>query len=114
VLAGESRYARRIAILGEMLELGASSPELHRASGEEAARSGISELIVVGGASARALAEGAEAAGMPAARVHYAPTSREAADLAARLVTPGDLVLVKGSRGVRTEVVADRLKAEFA
>jgi UDP-N-acetylmuramoyl-tripeptide--D-alanyl-D-alanine ligase len=114
VLAGESRYERRIAIVGEMLELGDTSPELHRASGVEAARSGISELIAVGGASARALAEGAAAAGMAAAHVHYVPTSREAADLAVKLVKAGDLVLVKGSRGIRTEVVADRLKAEFA
>jgi UDP-N-acetylmuramoyl-tripeptide--D-alanyl-D-alanine ligase len=114
VLAGESRYERRVAIIGEMLELGDTSPDLHRASGEEAARAGISELIAVGGASARALTEGAASAGMPAARVHYVPNSQEAADLATKLVKPGDLVLVKGSRGIRTEVVVDRLKAEFA
>jgi UDP-N-acetylmuramoyl-tripeptide--D-alanyl-D-alanine ligase len=114
VVAGEARYERRIAIIGEMLELGEASPELHRASGQEAARAGISELIAVGGASARALAAGAISAGMPAARVHYAANSQEAADLAVTLVKPGDLILVKGSRGIRTEVVADRLKAEFA
>ena len=51
---------------------------------------------------------------MPAAHVHYVANSEEAADLAATLVKPGDLVLVKGSRGIRTEVVVDRLKAEFA
>jgi UDP-N-acetylmuramyl pentapeptide synthase len=49
----------------------------------------------------------------PAAVVH-APTSAEAADVVMGLVRPGDLVLVKGSRGVRTDVVVDRLKAEFA
>jgi UDP-N-acetylmuramoyl-tripeptide--D-alanyl-D-alanine ligase len=112
-VAGEQRYARRIAIVGEMLELGDASEELHRASGEDAARSGLALLIAVGGAPARALADGAIRAGMHASTVHYAPNSVAAADLVVTLVQPGDLVLVKGSRGIRTEVVVDRLKAEF-
>jgi UDP-N-acetylmuramoyl-tripeptide--D-alanyl-D-alanine ligase len=114
MLAGETRYARRVAVVGEMLELGAASPALHRAAGEEAARAQVSELVAVGGASARALAEGALNAGMPASCVHYVETSAAAGDLVAALVKPGDVVLVKGSRGIRTEVVVDRLKAEFA
>jgi UDP-N-acetylmuramoyl-tripeptide--D-alanyl-D-alanine ligase len=113
-IAGETRYERRVAVIGEMLELGDASPGLHRTSGEEAARAGIAELIAVGGANARALAEGASDAGMSKAHVHYVASSTEAADLAATLVRPGDLVFVKGSRGIRTEVVVDRLKAEFA
>jgi UDP-N-acetylmuramoyl-tripeptide--D-alanyl-D-alanine ligase len=114
MLSGESRYARRIAILGEMLELGEAGAALHRASGAEAAASGLGALITVGGTNARALADGAVAAGMPPANIHYVENSDRAADLAATLVKPGDLVLVKGSRGIRTEVVVDRLKAEFA
>jgi UDP-N-acetylmuramoyl-tripeptide--D-alanyl-D-alanine ligase len=114
MVAGETRYARKVAVIGEMLELGDAAAELHRASGREAARSGIGELIAVGGANARALAEGATAAGMPAAHVRCVENSLEAAELAATIVKPGDLVLVKGSRGIRTEVVVDRLKAEFA
>jgi UDP-N-acetylmuramoyl-tripeptide--D-alanyl-D-alanine ligase len=114
MLGGEHRYQRRIAVLGEMLELGEAADGLHRASGEEAARAGLSQLVAVGGPAARALAEGAVKAGMPAASVHYVPNSKEAADLAVTLVKSGDLVLVKGSRGTRTEVVVDRLKAEFA
>ncbi len=113
-IAGEARYERRVAVIGEMLELGAASPDLHRAAGEEAARAKLSELIAVGGPSAQALAEGAVRAGMPAERVHYVGKSSDAADLAVTLVKPGDLVLVKGSRGIKTEVVVDRLKAEFA
>ena len=54
------------------------------------------------------------AAGMRDAAVIYVPSSAEAADLALAKVRPGDLVLVKGSRGIRTDVVVDRLKAEFA
>lgn len=114
MLAGETRCTRRMAIIGEMLELGVASPELHRAAGAEAARSHVSALVAVGGANAQAIAEGAIDAGMAASRVHYVKTSSEAADLAATLVTSGDVVLVKGSRGIRTEVVVDRLKAEFA
>jgi UDP-N-acetylmuramoyl-tripeptide--D-alanyl-D-alanine ligase len=69
-------------------------------------------LIAVGGTPARHVAEGAIEGGMPAADVHYAAESGQAADLAAALVKAGDLVLVKGSRGIRTEIVVDRLKAE--
>jgi UDP-N-acetylmuramoyl-tripeptide--D-alanyl-D-alanine ligase len=101
-------------VLGEMLELGAASPELHRAAGEEAARANLSELVAVGGTNARAVAEGALQAGMPASRVHYVENSTAAGDLASTLVRSGDVVLVKGSRGIRTEAVVERLKAEFA
>jgi len=114
MLGGESRYARRVAVVGEMLELGDASSELHRGAGQEAARAQVSELVAVGGPNARAVADGALASGMQTSCVHYVPTSSAAADLAAALVRPGDLVLVKGSRGIRTELVVDRLKAEFA
>lgn len=114
MLGSEKRYERRIAVIGEMLELGQAGESLHRASGEEAATSGLSELVVVGGAMAHAIGEGAVGAGMSKASVHYAPDSTEAAAIAVSIVKSGDLILVKGSRGVRTEVVVDRLKAEFA
>ena len=113
-VAAESHFVRRIAVVGEMLELGGAGESLHRAAGEEAADAGLSVLVAVGGPNAKALADGALAAGMPPRSVHYVGDSRQAADLAVRLVRSGDLVLVKGSRGVRTEVVVDRLKAELA
>jgi UDP-N-acetylmuramoyl-tripeptide--D-alanyl-D-alanine ligase len=114
MLAGETRFARRVVVAGEMLELGDASAALHRTAGEEIAGADVSELVAVGGANARALADGARQAGMPASHVHYVENSTAAADLAATLVKSGDVVLVKGSRGIRTEVVVDRLKAEFA
>lgn len=114
MLGSERRYSRRIAVLGEMLELGAASESLHRAAGGEAARAGIDMVIAVGGPNASALADGALQAGLDRDHVHCTADSQKAADLAASLVHSGDVVLVKGSRGVRTEVVADRLKAEFA
>jgi UDP-N-acetylmuramoyl-tripeptide--D-alanyl-D-alanine ligase len=53
-------------------------------------------------------------AGLPRAHAHYFKTSDEAANAFASYVRDGDLVLVKGSRGIRTDLVVDRLKAEFA
>jgi UDP-N-acetylmuramoyl-tripeptide--D-alanyl-D-alanine ligase len=114
VLCGEKRYARRVAVLGEMLELGRAADALHQACGRDAASSGLGLLMAVGGPPAEALALAAVEAGMAKDAVRYVPTSEAAADLAASLVKPGDLVLVKGSRGVRTEIVAERLTAEFA
>jgi UDP-N-acetylmuramoyl-tripeptide--D-alanyl-D-alanine ligase len=114
MLAADAKFPRRVAVLGEMLELGEASTNLHRSAGEEAARAGLAVLIAVGGVGARALAEGAVSAGMPAASVIYVEDSQQAAEAARAVVKPGDLILVKGSRGIRTEVVVDRLKAEFA
>jgi len=113
MLGGETRYERRVAVIGEMLELGAASGELHRAAGKEAAHWSVGVLVAVGGANARAVADGAIEAGMAASQVHYVENSQAAADLVAALVTSGDVVLVKGSRGIRTEVVVDRLKVEL-
>jgi UDP-N-acetylmuramoyl-tripeptide--D-alanyl-D-alanine ligase len=106
--------ARKVAILGEMLELGVHAPRLHAQSGRTAAASDLALLVAIGGEHAQAMATAATAAGMPAASVIYAPTSVEAADVIVKRVRPGDLVLVKGSRGIRTDLVVDRLKAEFA
>jgi UDP-N-acetylmuramoyl-tripeptide--D-alanyl-D-alanine ligase len=113
VLADERRFARRVAVVGEMLELGGEAVPLHDACGRAAAGAGLSLLVTVGGGAARALGRAAVAAGMLPAAVRHADTSAEAADLAATLVQPNDVVLVKGSRGIRTEVVVDRLAAVF-
>lgn len=101
---------RRVAVLGEMLELGAHAVPMHEQVG--ALAGGLDVLITVGGGAARALGEAAIRAGMSPAGVRHVATSEEAAELAASLVRPGDLVLVKGSRGIRTDRVVDRLVAE--
>ena len=100
---------RRIAVLGEMLELGASGPTLHEACGGAAARAGVDELVVIGGDNAGALAAGARRGGLASAHIHQFVDSTVAAPLVAALIRPGDLVLVKGSRGTRVDIVADRL-----
>lgn len=111
-IAASTGSARKIAVLGEMLELGVHARSLHQECGRAAAQAGLELLITVGGEAAEQMASAAREAGMQA--VVHVGTSDEAAQLALARVRPGDLVLVKGSRGIRTDIVVDRLKAEFA
>jgi UDP-N-acetylmuramoyl-tripeptide--D-alanyl-D-alanine ligase len=92
----ETPAARRIAVLGEMLELGRSSVELHRQVGRYAAEHGVDLLIGVRG-DARAMVD---AAGDSA---RFFEDAAEAGMAARRYAHPGDAVLFKGSRGVRVE-----------
>jgi len=108
VLAATSAR-RRIAVLGEMLELGDHAASLHAECGRAAAATRLRQLFAIGGAPAAALAQAAVEAGMPAADVHYFVSSPEAAATVSAAVRPGDAVLVKGSRGIRCDVVVDRL-----
>ena len=105
--------ARRIAVIGEMLELGELSASLHRECGRAAASSRLSKLITIGGDPARALGEAAIESGMPRAAVAHFDNSTDAAPFVAEQVTSGDVVLVKGSRGIRTDLVVERLTAVF-
>ena len=86
---------------------------LHEACGRMAAASGLSLLLTVGGEPARAMGRAAVQAGMSETAVRHAGSSAEAAEIAATAVHAGDLVLVKGSRGIRTERVVERLVATF-
>jgi UDP-N-acetylmuramoyl-tripeptide--D-alanyl-D-alanine ligase len=113
-VAAATGSARKIAVLGEMLELGDHAVRLHDECGRAAAEAGLTLLITVGGDASRALGSAAVAAGMPADAVIPVSTKEEAADAALRRIRPGDLVLVKGSRGIGTDLVVERLKAEFA
>jgi len=114
VMARETRVSRKVAVLGEMLELGEHSLALHRESGRAAAAAGLRLLFTIGGEPARVLADAAIEAGMPASAVRYVEKSELAARDVNDAIRAGDLVLVKGSRGTRTDIVADRIAAEFA
>jgi len=114
VLAGAVHTGRRVAVLGEMLELGDRAIGLHEDVGRAAARARVDLLITVGGAAAAALGAAAVDAGLPRANVRHFATSDETADAVAAEIRSGDLVLVKGSRGVKTDRVVDRLKAALA
>lgn len=98
--------SRRIVAAGEMLELGPDAAEIHRETGRKLAVSGIDVLIGVRGLAAE-MVEAAKEAGLKNAV--FSEDSQHAAELAAETLRPGDVLLVKGSRGVRTERIVDKL-----
>jgi UDP-N-acetylmuramoyl-tripeptide--D-alanyl-D-alanine ligase len=112
-LAGVAGYRRRILAAGEMLELGPRSAELHRAAGRHAAEKRLDWIFGVQG-DARELVDAAVHAGHPASRAQFFPSSSEAASFLAGFIEPGDLLLVKGSRGVQMERIVARLAARHA
>jgi UDP-N-acetylmuramoyl-tripeptide--D-alanyl-D-alanine ligase len=110
-LAATPVTGRRIAVLGEMRELGDDALLWHERCGRAAAEADVDVLVAVGGPAADGLVSGARSAGLSAEYLHRFATSGEAAAAVAGLVVAGDVVLVKGSRGTRTDIVADHLKA---
>jgi UDP-N-acetylmuramoyl-tripeptide--D-alanyl-D-alanine ligase len=102
---------RRVAVLGEMRELGDQARALHVACGRAAAMNGVDLLVAIGGIPADGFAQGALESGFSGGHIHRFWDSAAAADAVPDLIESGDLVLVKGSRGTRTDLVVDRLKA---
>ena len=100
---------KRIAVLGEMRELGAESERGHREIGETAATLGVDQLITIGDV-AELIAEGARAGGLN--KVSSARSTAEAARLLGKIAEPGDLVLIKGSRAARTEEVIEHFGSQ--
>jgi UDP-N-acetylmuramoyl-tripeptide--D-alanyl-D-alanine ligase len=105
---------RHILAAGEMLELGATSAELHREAGRAAAATGKLAWIIGVRGDAESFVRGAIAAGQPAERTKFFASSEEAGDFLANLIQAGDLLLVKGSRGVKMERVVEALDSRFA
>jgi UDP-N-acetylmuramoyl-tripeptide--D-alanyl-D-alanine ligase len=99
-LAGHD--GRRVAVLGDMLELGPGERRFHEEIGAYARRSGVDVLVTVGPLAA-------PMAGAFGGVTHAAGTASEAASIVAEVVRPGDAVLVKGSRGVGLEAVVEAL-----
>jgi UDP-N-acetylmuramoyl-tripeptide--D-alanyl-D-alanine ligase len=95
---------KRIAVLGEMKELGSASELAHREVGETAATFRIDQLITIGD-MAEGIAQGARAGGLE--KTSAVRSTREAAELLGEIAQPGDLILVKGSRSARTEQVIE-------
>ena len=105
-LADCSEGRRMVAVLGEMAELGASSPDFHREVGRQASELGIDVLVAVGPLARHYLETASEVPDRA-----WTATSGEAAGAALSAVRPGDCVLVKASRAVGLEAVADALSA---
>lgn len=106
-LAAMPAQGRRIVVAGEMLELGAAGEDLHRQCGTRMAKCRIDVVVGVRGA-ARQIVEAASAAGI---RAEYLETPEQAGEWLARKVRPGDVVLLKASRGVRLEQALETWKS---
>jgi len=98
---------RKVAVLGDMLELGSYEVEGHRLVGRRAAE--VVSVLVTVGKLGRLIAEEAVAAGMPASVVHAVADNDEAVSVLEGILTEGDFVLVKGSRGMAMEGIVARL-----
>jgi len=114
MLARTPEYRRRILAAGEMRELGQTSPQLHREAGAFAAKTGKIDWVMGVEGEAAQIVEGAVSAGLPRAQTRFFASSEEAADFLSNFVTSGDLLLVKGSRGVKMERIVEGLIARYA
>ena len=98
---------RKLVVLGDMLELGETGRAAHREIGKHAA--GVAERIVTVGDLARDIAEAAVDEGMPASRIVACSSNDEAAAAALAEIRDGDVILVKGSRGMRMETIVESM-----
>lgn len=103
----EELPGRHIAVLGDMLELGAAEEESHQRVGRRARA--VSDILVTVGERARLIAYEAIIAGMPSSRVVWAATPDQAVAVLQDLIEEGDTVLIKGSRSVGLEAVVSAL-----
>jgi UDP-N-acetylmuramoyl-tripeptide--D-alanyl-D-alanine ligase len=108
LLAQWSPARERIAVLGDMLELGHETGQMHRDVGQFLATLGLSRLIVCG-TLGRDIAEGARRAGVAGSQIDEVADAAAAADHLKRIVRQGDVVLVKASRGMKMEQVVQVL-----
>ena len=107
---GEALNRRRVAVVGDMKELGTSSQLFHRAVGGYFAEAGVDHLIAIGDL-ARYMAEGAREAGLENA--NYYPTMEEAQDALRRELRAGVTILVKASRSMAFEKIVEFLQANI-
>jgi UDP-N-acetylmuramoyl-tripeptide--D-alanyl-D-alanine ligase len=110
LVSGGKSAKRKIVVAGEMLELGENQTEIHRETGAKIASGGIDFLIGVRGL-AKELTDSAKENNL--SETKFFDNSVEAGEFLANEIKAGDLVLVKGSRGVRTERVVEKLLEKF-
>ncbi len=100
--------SRSIAVFGDILELGSFEDEGHRIVGRRAAA--VVQLLFTIGPRAKTIAEQAVASGLPASNVYVATEKPELIEKLRASLRPGDIVLVKGSRGMRMEDIVEHLR----
>lgn len=108
LLAQWNPARERVAVLGDMLELGRETAQMHREVGQFLALLNLSRLVVCG-ALGREIAEGARRAGMPGSAIVELSDAAAAADFLRTMVRQGDVVLVKASRGMKMEQIVQVL-----
>ena len=112
VLAELGAGRHTVAVLGDMLELGNQSTIFHRELGAQVATGGITSLVTCG-TWGRTIAEGARTAGMTDDRIVECVDAQQAADRVLSMARPGDVVLVKASRGMKMEQVVESLRTRL-
>jgi UDP-N-acetylmuramoyl-tripeptide--D-alanyl-D-alanine ligase len=106
----ETPAKRRIAVLGEMLELGRWSEALHREVGSYVAASGIDVLVGIRGEACH-LVDAARQSGLAVDGAFFFPDPQSAGEHLRRIARPGDVILLKGSRGTHVEHALERFLA---
>jgi UDP-N-acetylmuramoyl-tripeptide--D-alanyl-D-alanine ligase len=106
-LADLSPVQKRVAVVGDMLELGKYAKRLHQELGRTLAKFGVQKVVAVGQFS-REVAHGATAEGMAAGRIVTVAKAEDAVASLRELAEPGEVVLLKGSRGVHLETVFEK------
>jgi UDP-N-acetylmuramoyl-tripeptide--D-alanyl-D-alanine ligase len=109
-LAEIKGQGERIAVLGDMFELGKQSPEQHLKVGKRIAQYRISALYLLGAVAAEQVRKGALRGGMPAERIFVGKDHSDLVGQLRRRLRRGDWLLVKGSRGMRMEKILEGLK----
>ena len=104
---------RRVAVLGEMKELGERAPHLHRQVGRALAEAKVDVVVGVEG-GARAIADEAVRHGFPSRAAHFFEDPEEAGEFLATFLKPGDVALFKASRGVALERALERVRKQLA
>jgi UDP-N-acetylmuramoyl-tripeptide--D-alanyl-D-alanine ligase len=112
--AAMKQSPRRIAILGDMRELGPSSDRYHREIGKCVADTHAFELLICVGAQAASIAEAARSAGFPNHSVIHYPDALSASAAVPMMLHDGDLVLLKASRGIHLELIANAISQRTA
>ena len=100
---------RKIAVLGDMFELGEFSEELHRKVGEEVAKNKIDLLFAIG-ENSKAIAEEAENKGMKKDKIKYFNNKQELLDIIINTMKKGDSILFKASNGMKLFEIVEKLK----
>jgi UDP-N-acetylmuramoyl-tripeptide--D-alanyl-D-alanine ligase len=112
LLCATPGYRRRILVAGAWREIGPASVELHRAAGKSAVEKKAIDWILGVDGDARELVEGAIGAGHPRERTRFFGSAAEAAEFLPEFLTLGDLLLLKGSRGVHMETILEAIEAK--